>query len=143
MYVITKSKISDKTLDEVGKECSKAIGRGGNEFYETPLEIYDKNRFFHVDLRAIPVNNLKSLRKTIRTFEIKYSTQVLYGEDTRNLININEKEIIALIGPNGAGKSTVIKSIFNIANVTSGEILFNEKNKKELLLDFSFLNQIK
>ncbi|MBS3174938.1 ABC transporter ATP-binding protein [Candidatus Woesearchaeota archaeon] len=54
--------------------------------------------------------------------------EILEGID----ININEKEIIALIGPNGAGKSTVIKSIFNIANVTSGEILFNEKNITKL-----------
>lgn len=43
-------------------------------------------------------------------------------------MNINPNEIIALIGPNGAGKSTVIKSIFNIAQVTSGKVMFKGRN---------------
>ncbi len=43
-------------------------------------------------------------------------------------LNVKPGEIVALIGPNGAGKSTIIKSIFNIANVTSGKILFKGKN---------------
>lgn len=37
-------------------------------------------------------------------------------------------ELIAIIGPNGAGKSTVIKSLFNIANVYSGELTLHDKN---------------
>src|SRR3989344_4239525 len=93
VYAITNNKVDDKELDRVAKEAANAIGMGGGEFVETDGTNYDRKKFFHVDLRAIPVNNLKSLRKTIRTFEIKYSTQVLYGEDTRNLININEKEL--------------------------------------------------
>jgi branched-chain amino acid transport system ATP-binding protein len=43
-------------------------------------------------------------------------------------IEVNPNEIVALIGPNGAGKSTVIKSVFNIADVSKGKIFFNEKN---------------
>ncbi|MBI1972942.1 ABC transporter ATP-binding protein [Candidatus Woesearchaeota archaeon] len=43
-------------------------------------------------------------------------------------LEVNSGEIIALIGPNGAGKSTIIKSIFNIANVTAGKISFKEKD---------------
>lgn len=50
--------------------------------------------------------------------------QILKGID----IHVNPGEIIALIGPNGAGKSTVIKSIFNIANVTAGKIIFKGKD---------------
>lgn len=33
-------------------------------------------------------------------------------------------EIVSLIGPNGAGKSTVIKSIFGITKIESGNILY-------------------
>ena len=54
--------------------------------------------------------------------------KVLKGVD----INVKEKEIVALIGPNGAGKSTVIRSVFNIANVTKGDINFNGKNIRKL-----------
>lgn len=37
---------------------------------------------------------------------------------------VAEQEFVVLIGPNGAGKSTVLKSIFGLTRVTSGEILF-------------------
>ena len=43
-------------------------------------------------------------------------------------LHVNHGEIIALIGPNGAGKSTVIKSIFNLANINSGRVIFKEKD---------------
>jgi predicted nucleotidyltransferase len=86
LYIIAKEKISDKILDEVGKECSKAIGRGGLEFVETPHEVYDKNRFFHVDLRCLTLNELKRLKKTNRTYELKHASTVIYGRDLRNKI---------------------------------------------------------
>jgi len=50
--------------------------------------------------------------------------EVLRGVD----IIVEPQSIVALIGPNGAGKSTVIKSIFNLADVTKGTITFNGKN---------------
>ena len=43
-------------------------------------------------------------------------------------IEVKPKNIVALIGPNGAGKSTVLKSVFNISNITKGKILFLGKN---------------
>ena len=47
-------------------------------------------------------------------------------------IEVKPNEIVALIGPNGAGKSTVIKSVFNIANVTGGKVMFKGKNITKL-----------
>ena len=47
-------------------------------------------------------------------------------------IEVRKKEIVAVIGPNGAGKSTVIKSVFNIAKVINGEIIFKGKNIRGL-----------
>lgn len=47
-------------------------------------------------------------------------------------ITVNPGEIVALIGPNGAGKSTVIKSVFSIADVYSGEIIFKGKDINKL-----------
>lgn len=37
---------------------------------------------------------------------------------------LDEGEIVALMGPNGAGKSTILKSIFGLAPIDSGEILW-------------------
>ncbi len=36
-------------------------------------------------------------------------------------------EIVALMGPNGAGKSTILKAIFGLAPIDSGEILWHGK----------------
>lgn len=61
--------------------------------------------------------------------------QVHYGGvkalDGVNL-NIYEGEILALMGPNGAGKSTVLKSIFGLAPVSEGEILWQGEKLKPL-----------
>lgn len=37
-------------------------------------------------------------------------------------VSLSAGEIVALMGPNGAGKSTVLKAIFGLAPITSGEI---------------------
>jgi branched-chain amino acid transport system ATP-binding protein len=50
--------------------------------------------------------------------------EILKGVD----LNVAEGEISAIIGPNGSGKSTILKSIFNLANVFSGQIFFRDKD---------------
>lgn len=40
-------------------------------------------------------------------------------------IQIDEGEIVALMGPNGAGKSTVLKAIFGLAPIESGDVMLN------------------
>jgi ABC-type branched-subunit amino acid transport system ATPase component len=46
--------------------------------------------------------------------------QVLYGAS----LQINPSEIVGLVGPNGSGKSTVLRSIFGMVKVSSGEIRY-------------------
>lgn len=43
---------------------------------------------------------------------------------------LDEGEIVALMGPNGAGKSTVIKSIFGLAPIVHGQVLWHEEHIK-------------
>ena len=60
----------------------------------------------------------------IKNLESGYGKmQVLFGID----LNIKPNEIVVLIGPNGAGKSTLLKSIFNLVDVYSGDIIFKKK----------------
>ncbi len=42
-------------------------------------------------------------------------------------IMLDEGEIVALMGPNGAGKSTILKTIFGLAPIYSGKVLWHEK----------------
>lgn len=86
LYVVTKGKIKEEVLEKVGMECSKAIGRGGLDFVEYSNEEYDRNKFFHVDIRHLNYNKLKKLLPTQRTFELKNSSQVIYGENIFNEI---------------------------------------------------------
>lgn len=41
-------------------------------------------------------------------------------------LDVGAGEIVALIGPNGAGKSTVLKSIFSLADVYGGRIVYKD-----------------
>jgi len=42
-------------------------------------------------------------------------------------ISVREGEIVAVLGPNGAGKTTLLNSIFGLATIHSGEIIFEGK----------------
>ena len=42
-------------------------------------------------------------------------------------ISLDEGEIVALMGPNGAGKSTILKVIFGLASIDTGQVFWHEK----------------
>ena len=42
-------------------------------------------------------------------------------------VRLDEGEIVALMGPNGAGKSTILKAIFGLAPIESGQVLWHEQ----------------
>ncbi|MFH1145392.1 MAG: ABC transporter ATP-binding protein [bacterium] len=42
-------------------------------------------------------------------------------------VKIDEGEIVALMGPNGAGKSTILKTIFGLAPIAQGQVLYHEQ----------------
>ncbi|MDD6879432.1 MAG: ABC transporter ATP-binding protein [bacterium] len=55
----------------------------------------------------------------------KYYGSVLGIENVT--LDLKKGEVFGFIGPNGAGKSTTIRSILNLINKTSGEVLINGK----------------
>lgn len=50
------------------------------------------------------------------------AVEILHGVS----LDIGVGEIVVLVGPNGAGKSTVLKSIFSLANINDGKIIFKD-----------------
>ena len=66
---------------------------------------------------------------TINKLESGYGKlQILFGVD----MNIKPDEITVIIGPNGAGKSTVLKSIFKLCDIFSGQIIYKGKDITKL-----------
>jgi len=66
---------------------------------------------------------------TIQDLKSGYNgMEILHGVD----FEVKPAEIVAIIGPNGAGKSTLLKSIFNLAKIYSGSIIFENKKITKL-----------
>ncbi len=60
----------------------------------------------------------------LKNVHVRYGgVKALDGVD----VAIDEGEIVALMGPNGAGKSTILKTIFGLAPIYSGHVLWHEK----------------
>lgn len=58
----------------------------------------------------------------IKNLKVHYGgVKALDGVD----INLDEGEIVALMGPNGAGKSTILKALFGLAPIQTGQILWH------------------
>ena len=86
IYLITEHEVDDALINEVAnKALAKLdIENKGLDFYKFERE--QCSNTFYVDMKAIPVNKLKSLLPMIRYYELKHSSTVIYGEDYRHLI---------------------------------------------------------
>ncbi|BEP18287.1 ABC transporter ATP-binding protein [Pyrofollis japonicus] len=62
-------------------------------------------------------------------------------------VYVEKGEIVALVGPNGAGKSTLLKTIYGIAKVFGGKVVFDSKDvtalppEKKTMLGMGFVPQ--
>lgn len=106
LYLVTRKKLSDKLLDELTVKTSRAINKGGLEFAEHPDRGYNTTDFFHVDIRNILEDRLSRLNRTQRTFELKYGSQVIWGDES-------VIERIPAIGKNELPLSEGIRNLFN------------------------------
>ncbi|WP_099189657.1 ABC transporter ATP-binding protein [Tepidibacter mesophilus] len=65
--------------------------------------------------------------------EIKNLTKIYGRKRANDNINITlESGVYGLLGPNGAGKTTLMKQITTLIEPSDGDIIYNEKNIKEL-----------
>jgi ATP-binding cassette subfamily B protein len=73
------------------------------------------------------------------SIEFRNVTFTYPGARTASVVNISfiikPGQKVAFVGPNGAGKTTVIKLLARFYDVSSGEILINGRNIKDLDLD--------
>lgn len=93
-YIVTKEKISDEELDKISINASNSIGMKGLEIAYYPEKSYNAREFFHVDVRYILYDKLGKLINTQRYYELKYGSQVIYGEDVLGKMpEINPEDI--------------------------------------------------
>ena len=123
LYLITRSKLSNDRIEDLVRRTSRAIGRGGLDFVEHPGENYDSKRFFHVDVRDIPLSDLPRLKRTQRTIELKYASQVIWGDES----------VLARIPPVSSDGLSVSEGVRN---------LFNKMNTLLLCMDFEKLRGV-
>ena len=74
-------------------------------------------------------NNILEVRRINKNFQHRNGAIEIFKNVT---LNIKKGDLVALVGPSGSGKSTLLNMISLIDTPTSGEIIFNNKNMKNL-----------
>jgi len=74
-------------------------------------------------------NNILEVKKINKNFLHRKGIIQIFKNVT---LNIKKGDLVALVGPSGSGKSTLLNMISLIDTPTSGQIIFNNKNMKNL-----------
>lgn len=77
--------------------------------------------------KHILVNDMNEILLQLEDAHVQYGgVHALSGVS----IQIDEGEVVAVMGPNGAGKTTAIKSLFGIAPLSSGRVMWHGRSLK-------------
>ena len=74
-------------------------------------------------------NSILEIKKVKKNFQHKNGLIEIFKHVT---LNIEKGDLVALVGPSGSGKSTLLNMISLIDTPTSGQIIFNNNNVKDL-----------
>ena len=74
-------------------------------------------------------NNILEIKKINKNFHYRNGLIEIFKNVT---LNIKKGDLVALVGPSGSGKSTLLNMISLIDNPSSGQIIFNNKDIKNL-----------
>ena len=74
-------------------------------------------------------NNILEIKRINKNFQHRNGLIKIFKNVT---LNIKKGDLVALIGPSGSGKSTLLNMISLIDNPSSGQIIFNNKDIKNL-----------
>jgi len=97
LYVITRKKISDSIINSVSSKISKSLNIGGKDFFEHfEDESYTTKKFFHIEIRNLTLKELSGLKPTLRTFELKNSSKIIYGDKKvlNKIFDLSANEIL-------------------------------------------------
>jgi len=74
-------------------------------------------------------NNILKINKINKNFRHRNGLIEIFKNVT---LDIKKGDLVALVGPSGSGKSTLLNMISLIDTPSSGQIIFNNKNMKDL-----------
>ena len=74
-------------------------------------------------------NNILEIKRINKNFQHRNGLIEIFKNVT---LNIKKRDLVALIGPSGSGKSTLLNMISLIDDPTTGQIIFNNKDIKNL-----------
>lgn len=101
-----------------------------NLFIEPFFDLQNLPPLIHQKKDGSRFDLIESPRIEFKNVSFAYPTS---GEVIKNISFVIEpKENVAFVGPNGAGKSTIIKLLCRLYDVSSGEILINNINIRDL-----------
>ncbi|MBI2148394.1 ABC transporter ATP-binding protein [Candidatus Woesearchaeota archaeon] len=103
---------------------------GIRNFYRAMSDFHSLYAYAKIENDIKDLSNAEELKIKHGKIEFK---NVNFSYKNRNILKnfnlvIPEKKKIALVGPSGAGKSTIIKLLYRLYDVDSGEILIDGKN---------------
>lgn len=125
--------IAASSLSSLVSQFVSAVGDLQNNAIECkiPFEVLDMKG----KIEGVKFNDLQDQFHTIKLVNASFS----YDGKHQVLKNINMKinhgEKIAIVGANGAGKTTLVKLLLRLYDTTSGDIIINNQNYKEVSVD--------
>ncbi len=126
VYVITEKKSDGNLLDNIAKRVALRLGSKGIEFNKFDKNLSFENNFY-LDLKCLTLGELKKLVPMLRYYELRNATNIIYGEDVRNLIPDYSKEEI----PIGEGIRVLLNRMTHLV-----EYFSTEKTHNDLVLSF-------
>ena len=126
LFILFQLIVPIKNLSSVSNRIqeSSASGQRIFEILDSPIEISDSKDAF----------DFKNFDETIELKDVSFYYDS--GKMILEKINmqVNKSEVVALVGPSGVGKSTLADLIARFYDVTSGEILIDGINIKNITL---------
>lgn len=73
----------------------------------------------------------------VKNITFKYDDEVILKHPS---LEVNKNEIVGILGPSGSGKSTLLKLLMRFYDPSEGEILYNERNIKDIKIENIYNN---
>ena len=126
-------------LKSVQKYCDRVVLLKSGKAIENSAVSVQGKRISYEDQKKIKNNKIKKSGEKSVILEVKHLCKTYgVGEDSvQALKKINfelyKGETLGVIGESGSGKTTLVKSMINILNRESGELIFYENKNPQIL----------